>query len=55
VVADSESEFGVIGGLEPAILLRRIRISMPVNADYLFTAPHPFITFSLSLNAGVVF
>ncbi len=51
----SESEFGAVGGVEPAFTIGRVRIGVPVYGEYVFTAPIPFVSYSISLNAGFIF
>ncbi|MBD3390957.1 MAG: hypothetical protein GF418_02840 [Chitinivibrionales bacterium] len=51
----SESEFGLTAGIEPCVTIGRFQVTLPAGAEYVFSSPRPFVTTTVSLNAGVLF
>ena len=52
---DVENEFGIVGGIEPVLKIKRFQISMPITGTMILSLPNYLITADISLNAGVVF
>lgn len=55
IFATSENEFGLLAGLEPAFIRKRLCVGVPVRIDYVLSSPNPFVSFSVSLTAGILF
>jgi hypothetical protein len=55
VFANSESENGIFAGLEPVLSIYELRISVPIYGTYVLSSPFPFISASVSVNAGAAF
>lgn len=55
IFTDFENEFGIIGGIEPVLRIKRFQITMPITGNIAFSSPNPIITANVSLTAGVVF
>ncbi len=53
--ANSENEFGFIGGIEPFLRIKRFYISLPILINFIFSAPKLFNTTTFSLTYGIVF
>lgn len=55
IFGTSENEFGISAGIDLALTRKMIRISVPIYADYVFSAPIPFVTFSIAIAGGIGF
>ncbi len=55
IFTDFENEFGIVGGIEPVLRIKRFQITMPITGNIAFSSPNPIITANVSLTAGVVF
>ena len=55
IFTDFENEFGIVGGIEPVLMIKRFQITMPITGIMVLSSPNPIITANVSLTAGVVF
>jgi len=52
---DVENEFGIVGGIDPVLKIKRFQISMPITGTMILSQPNYMITADISLTAGIVF
>ncbi|MFP4418837.1 MAG: hypothetical protein ACOC4C_03165 [Fibrobacterota bacterium] len=52
VFKSTESEFGVVAGIEPLLTFKRYLVALPIQLDHVMSHPHPFTTFAMSLSLG---
>jgi len=55
IYADTESEFGVTGGVEPVFRIKRFRLGAPIAYNITFSSPSQLTTLKMALTAGAVF